>query len=104
MRRVIKPVAVKRGMPWIGWHVLRHTHATLSERIGMALVDRQAQMGHSDLRMTLRYTHMDMGRRRLGLSDLTHRLLGRASEDATTTTPVVTLNDTKECEALAVTH
>ena len=32
-------------MPWLSWHVFRHTHATLGEQIGMALSDRQAQMG-----------------------------------------------------------
>lgn len=105
MRRVIKPVAVKLGMAWMGWHVLRHTHATLSERIGMALVDRQAQMGHSDLRMTLRYTHTDMGRRRVGLTDLTDRLLGRTQgADSEANTPIVALNDTKESQAMAVSH
>jgi integrase len=105
MRRVIKPVAVKLGMQWMGWHVLRHTHATLSERIGMALVDRQAQMGHSDVRMTLNYTHVDMGRRRVGLTDLTDRLLG-CSKGAglETNTPIVALNDTKKSPSMAVSH
>ena len=45
LRRVIKPIAVKLGIPWLSWHVFRHTHATLGEQIGMALSDRQAQMG-----------------------------------------------------------
>jgi integrase len=46
MRRVVKPAAKKLGMPWLGWHVFRHTHATLADRVGMAPVDRQAQLGH----------------------------------------------------------
>jgi len=37
-------------MPWLSWHAFRHTHATLGEQIGMALSDRQAQMGHGDVR------------------------------------------------------
>ena len=35
--RIIKPVAITLGMPWLSWHVFRHTHATLGEEIGMTL-------------------------------------------------------------------
>lgn len=63
-RRVLKPAGRKLGMPWLSWHVFRHTHATFGEEIGMALSDRQAQMGHGDVRMTLHYTHSDLERRR----------------------------------------
>jgi integrase len=31
MRRLIKPVAKELGMPWLSWHVFRHTHASLGE-------------------------------------------------------------------------
>ena len=53
LRRVIKPIAVKLGMPWLSWRVFGHTHSTLGEQIGMALSDRQAQMGHGDVLMTM---------------------------------------------------
>ena len=53
MRRIIKPAAKLLGMPWLSWRVLRHTHATLGEQIGIALSDRQAQMGHGDVQMTM---------------------------------------------------
>ena len=76
MRRVIKPIAVKLGMPWMGWHVFRHTHTTLADQLGMALSDRQAQMGHSDYRMTMLYTHADMNRRRQTLDVMADRLAG----------------------------
>ncbi len=74
LRRVIKPIAVKLGMPWLSWHVFRHTHATLGEQIGMALSDRQAQMGHGDVRMTMHYTHSDLERRRAGVEAMSERL------------------------------
>jgi integrase len=74
MRRVVKPVAVKLDMPWLSWHVFRHTHATLGEQIGMALSDRQAQMGHGDVRMTLHYTHSDLDRRRAGVEAMSEKL------------------------------
>ncbi len=78
LRRFIKPVGEALGIPWLSWHVLRHTHATLGEQIGMALSDRQAQMGHADVRMTLHYTHSDLNRRRAAIETMTDRLMGQA--------------------------
>jgi integrase len=80
LRRVIKPIAVKLGMPWLSWHVFRHTHATLGEQIGMTLSDRQAQMGHGDVRMTMHYTHSDLERRRAGIEAMSERLTVSLSE------------------------
>ncbi len=79
LRRVIKPIAVELGIPWLSWHVFRHTHATLGEQIGMALSDRQAQMGHGDVRMTLHYTHSDLERRRAGVEAMSERLTALAT-------------------------
>ncbi len=67
------------GLPWLSWHVFRHTHAALGEQIGMAVSDRQAQMGHGDVRMTLLYTHSDLSRRRAAVETMTDRLMGQAS-------------------------
>ena len=74
--RVLKPGGVKLGIPWLSWHVFRHTHATLGEQMGMALSDRQAQMGHGDVRMTLHYTHSDLNRRRQAIEAMSDRLIG----------------------------
>ena len=79
LRRVIKPIAVQLGMPWLSWHVFRHTHSTLGEQIGMALSDRQAQMGHGDVRMTMHYTHSDLERRRAGVEAMSERLTALAA-------------------------
>jgi integrase len=79
LSRHLKPVGRKLGMPWLSWHVFRHTHATLGEQIGMALSDRQAQMGHGDVRMTLHYTHSDLERRRASIEAITDRLIGGGS-------------------------
>ncbi len=76
LRRFLKPAGRKLGIPWLSWHVFRHTHATLAEQIGMALSDRQAQMGHGDIRMTLRYTHSDLDRRRQAIEAMANRLVG----------------------------
>src|SRR5262249_958175 len=64
---------------WVSWDVVRQTHSRLGEQIGMALSDRQAQMGHADVRMTLHYTHSDLERRRASVETMTGKLLGEAS-------------------------
>jgi integrase len=73
-KRVLKPAGHKLGFPGSDWHVFRHTHATLGEEIGMALSDRQAQMGHGDVRTTLHYTHSDLDRRRQSIEAMSDRL------------------------------
>ncbi|MBZ5636748.1 MAG: hypothetical protein LAO55_26785 [Acidobacteriia bacterium] len=45
----------------------------LNEQIGMALSDRQAQMGHGDVRM-MHYTHSDIERRRAGVEAISEKL------------------------------
>jgi len=79
LRRVLKPIAVTLSMPWLSWHVFRHTHATLGEQIGMTLSDRQAQMGHGDVRMTLHYTHSDLERRRAAVEAMANQLTPEAA-------------------------
>jgi integrase len=80
MRRVVKPVAAKLGMPWLGWHEFRHTHATLADVVGMAPTDRQAQLGHADYRMTMHYTHEDLKRRRQSIEAIESGVLGGGEE------------------------
>lgn len=76
-RRVLKPIGEELGIPWLSWHVFRHSHSTFGEEIGMALSDRQAQMGHSDVGMTLHYTHSDLERRRAAIETIAARLVGK---------------------------
>ncbi len=43
----------------MGWHSLRHLHATLLSEAGEPLKVAQAQLGHADLQTTLGvYTHV----------------------------------------------
>lgn len=74
--RMLKPAGEQPGIPWLSWHVFRHTHATRGEQIGVSLSDRQAQMGHGDVRMTMHYTHSDIDRRRQSIETMTDRVLG----------------------------
>ena len=85
----------------MGWHVFRHTHSTLAEDLGMALSDRQAQMGHVDYRMTMHYTHSDLNRRRQTLDLMADRLTGSNSRDVLEQANL-TLNDTNEHSEMVV--
>ena len=45
----------------------------------MTLSDRQAQMGHGDVRMTLHYTHSDLERRRAAVETMADRLSAKTA-------------------------
>jgi integrase len=49
----LKPAGVTLGIPWLSWHTLRRTHATLLQVVGASLRDAQAQLGHSKMSTTL---------------------------------------------------
>ena len=53
LHRDLKPAGEKLGIPWLSWHALRRTHATLFQVVGGSLRDAQAQLGHSDAATTL---------------------------------------------------
>lgn len=58
LRRVLQPACRELGLPAVGWHSFRHTHATLLGEVGESLRTPQAILGHSDLKTTLNvYTH-----------------------------------------------
>lgn len=58
LRRVLQPACRELGLPPVGWHSFRHTHATLLGEVGESLRTAQAILGHSDLKTTLNvYTH-----------------------------------------------
>ncbi len=53
LHKHLKPVGRKLGMPWLNWHTLRRTHATLLQHAGATLKEAQAQLGHSKMSTTL---------------------------------------------------
>lgn len=53
LRRDLKPAGRQIGAPWLSWHTLRRTHATLLQAAGGSLKDAQAQLGHTKLSTTL---------------------------------------------------
>lgn len=57
--RVIKPAARAAGIPWVGWHSLRHTLATMLFRSGANAKQVQGWLGHHSPAFTLeRYVHL----------------------------------------------
>jgi integrase len=53
LRKNLKPAGRKMGMPWLSWHTLRRTHATLLQHAGVTLREAQAQLGHTKMSTTL---------------------------------------------------
>lgn len=51
----------KAGIRTIGWHCLRHTFASHLAQAGANLVAIQGLLGHSDIRTTMRYAHINDG-------------------------------------------
>jgi integrase len=53
LHRHLKPAGHRIGAPWLSWHTLRRTHATMLQLAGGSLKDAQAQLGHTKLSTTL---------------------------------------------------
>ncbi len=58
LKREIHPACERLGIPRMGWHAFRHTHATLLSELGEPIKVAQAILGHADIETTLSvYTH-----------------------------------------------
>ncbi|MBS1801485.1 MAG: site-specific integrase [Acidobacteria bacterium] len=53
LARHLKPAGKQIGTPWLGWHTLRRTHATLLSQSGASPKDAQAQLGHAHISTTM---------------------------------------------------
>jgi Phage integrase family len=73
-KRILKPIGTALDMPWLSWHVFRHTHSTLTKTLEMHVNDRMALMGHASAEMTDRYTHEDRERMRAGVETISNRI------------------------------
>ena len=52
VNRQLKPTCKKLGLTGVGWHWLRHAHATLLDAVGTPLGTVQALLGHSSSEIT----------------------------------------------------
>jgi integrase len=59
-KRVLKPVAIDLKMPWLSWHVFRHTWATLAGQSGFSVTEMQRVLGHASDAMTMHYAKSDL--------------------------------------------
>lgn len=75
LHRKIKPAAKALGMPWLGWHDLRRTFATLADQVGMSSGERQTVMGHARSTMTERYTKTPSEQARVAIGKMA-KLIG----------------------------
>lgn len=57
--RRLQRICKQAGIRKIGWHVLRHTFASHLAQSGANLVAVQNLLGHSDIRTTMRYAHIN---------------------------------------------
>jgi len=76
MRRKLRPIGIALGMPWLGWHDLRRSFATLADEVGMSTGERQALMGHKSQRMTERYTKTPSEQARIAVEKMAEKVRG----------------------------
>ena len=73
-RRKLKPIGKAVGCPWLSWHCLRHTAATLADQAGITTTQRKKILGHSTDRMAMLYAHADVEQMRYGLNLVAEQL------------------------------
>lgn len=66
-------IAKKADLRKIGWHCLRHTFASHLAQSGADLIAIQGLLGHSDIRTTMRYSHITGATLRKAISILDRR-------------------------------
>ena len=79
VKRHLKPAGLKLGMPWLAWHDLRRTFATLADEEKISIGERKELMGHSRAEMTLYYTHTPTDQARVVLERLAERIVKAAN-------------------------
>ena len=63
LRRVIKPAAIKAGVPEFTFHALRHTARTSADQV-MTIAEAMQLLGHTSAQTSADYTHPDIDRMR----------------------------------------
>jgi integrase len=52
-RRVLNPACERAGIPGVSWHNFRYTYSTWADPSGESIKALQAQLGHTDSKLTL---------------------------------------------------
>ena len=69
--RILKPAAVILGLPWVCFHVLRHSAATMADQAGLTVAEKMKVLGHATAAMSLHYSHPEMERVRAAMEGMT---------------------------------
>lgn len=68
--RVLRPTAKQLGMPWLSWHVFRHTSHTAAGMLGASVSMRKLLYGWTEDRMALLYDHVSVD----GMGDMIQKV------------------------------
>ena len=71
--RILKPEARKLGVPWACFHVLRHTTATLADKAGLTVAQKQKILGHRTADLSTHYTHPEIETVRAAMEQMSGR-------------------------------
>lgn len=77
LHRICREAGIRR----IGWHTLRHSFASHLAQAGANLVAIQGLLGHSDIRTTMRYAHINDAALREAISILNSNKLKTVSSE-----------------------
>jgi integrase len=92
VQRHLKPAGGKLDMPWLSWHDLRRTFATLADAERISIGERKELMGHARAEQTLAYTHTPNEQARSVLEALADKLVKAAHLDSPKEQKVVPIN------------
>jgi integrase len=77
LRKHLKPVAKKLGLPGVTWHLLRYSHATMLDVVGTPIGTMQALLGHSAPEITREiYLHAVPEEQRRAVESVERLVLG----------------------------
>jgi integrase len=77
----IKRICRKAGLPWRGWHTLRHCFGTHAALFGVNPWRLQSWMGHKRIDETMLYVHVAENHRRPISDDITNAAQGETDPD-----------------------
>ena len=72
--RIVKPAAKKIGLPGITVHCLRHTTATMADKVGLTVADKMKILGHRTADISAHYTHPEIERVRAAMERMSEKI------------------------------